>query len=487
MEREQRARRFGRERSRQARRIERRVLGFVREGELVAGHEHVLLAVSGGPDSLALLLIFSQVREQLGVRCSVAYIDHGLRPAAAIAGEREVVAAVAADFAMPSLSAAVDVAGEGRGRSPEEAARQARYAALARLAADAGATAVATGHTASDQAETVLLRIIRGTGVRGLAGMTPAAPWPVPGTRRPALLRPLLCLSRAETEAYCGYWDELIEPVADTENANRRYLRNRIRHEILPQLRDLNPRIEAALLRLAAQAGEWRRAQAEAEVAAGRTVQVDDDGVRVRLAALEAVDQPGRIAILRRAWQAALPDRAGPSRAHLEAMQRLALGGAGDVALPGGLVARRNGDWLLLGEAAVPHGAEPPRDQPLAVPGVTVWAGWRIEAAPAGDADFAPERAPGEVWDALVDAAYAAGLTVGPRRPGDRIELAGMTGRKRLQDLFVDAKTPREQRHAWPVIRTPRGVLWVAGFRPAAWARGEGPALRLTVRRYGQA
>src|SRR5262249_52397830 len=152
--------------TRLARRIERRVLRFIDEERLLAEGAGVLLAVSGGQDSLALLHLLARLGPRLGLTLAVAYVDHGIRPAAAVQAERRFVAEQAAALALPFLRAR---SGPGGGRgSPEEAARRGRYAALARLAPEAGATHVATGHTRSDQAETVLLRLLRGAGLRGL-------------------------------------------------------------------------------------------------------------------------------------------------------------------------------------------------------------------------------------------------------------------------------------------------------------------------------
>ncbi|MFN8557813.1 MAG: tRNA lysidine(34) synthetase TilS [Dehalococcoidia bacterium] len=210
----------------------------------------LLVAVSGGPDSLALLHALARVAPPASIALHVAYFDHGLRPAADVAAEREFVAEQAAALGLPFSWGAADVCGEARRqrRSIEDAARRCRYAYLGRLTTTIGAEAVATGHTATDQAETVLLRLLRGAGVAGLAAMAPRARWPLAGDG-PDVVRPLLALPRGRTLAYCA--DLGLHPRHDPENVNPRYPRVRVRHELLPLLMELNPRAVEALGRVA--------------------------------------------------------------------------------------------------------------------------------------------------------------------------------------------------------------------------------------------
>lgn len=180
--------------------VERRVLRLIRQHHLIPPGSTVLLAVSGGADSLALVQILARLQDRVSATLHVAYVDHGLRAVAALEAERAFVAEIAASLGIEFHG--VRVATDTVKRSPEDAARTGRYHALARLAGALGAERVATGHTRSDQAETVLLRLLRGAGIAGLAAMVPDAPWPVPDVVSPRLLRPLLGLSRAETASY---------------------------------------------------------------------------------------------------------------------------------------------------------------------------------------------------------------------------------------------------------------------------------------------
>jgi tRNA(Ile)-lysidine synthase len=469
---------------RAARRIARRVVRFIEDRRLIPAGGTALLAVSGGPDSLALLHILARTRQQHGAALVAAYIDHGIRPAEEIEADRSFVAEQAMALDVPFVWTRVEPQSSGR-RSPEEAARLGRYMALARLATQTGAAVVATGHTRSDQAETVILRLLRGSGLRGLAAMSPVAPWPVPWQRPPALVRPLLMLDRPEVEEYC---DALgLAPRHDPENHNPRYLRNRVRAEILPALRAANAHIERVLARVADEAREWQAIVGEAtgtfvagETGHSRPLSLDAD-------LLAREDPVARQARLRALLRAALPDRAAPSRAHLAALDRLVLGSNGKgVDLPGGLRARRHAGALVI-ERHRPDGARPAAvgpDRPVPVPGMLTLPGWRISTV-LTDVHAGRWRAH-DPWTVLLAPEAVSGLTVGPRRPGDRIELAGMQGRKRVQDLFVDCKVAREERGSWPVFRTERGVVWVAGLRAATWVSATGSeAVEVRVERVG--
>jgi len=465
---------------RTARRLERRVLRFIREHGLaeVDGGRRWLLAVSGGADSLALLHVMARLAGELDITLAVAYVDHGIRPPEAIAAEQAFVGAQARGLELPFLAGRARLDGRAGARlSPEDAARRGRYTALAELATRAGAGCVATGHTRSDQAETVLLRLLRGSGVRGLAAMVPDAPWPMAADHPPRLVRPLLGLDREETAAYCRA--RCLEPRRDPENSNLRYLRNRVRAEVVPVLRSLNPRIETVLAQLAEES-RWLRDELEpplpgvggAEAPASLQIELDIEDLR-------AAQPAARLARLRSALQTAMPDGGAPSRAHLRALDDLAMGPGGrSVDLPHALRARRRGAVLSIGARRDEGRESLPEEQPVPVPGDLALPGWRVRTTlvPAAEREMA------DPWVALLDVALAPSLTVGRRRPGERMQLAGMTGRRRLQDLFVDSKVPREERDRRPVFRTDRGVAWVAGLRLAAWAgAGPSPALLIQV------
>lgn len=213
---------------------------------LFAGRKLILAAVSGGADSVVLLRLLKDCSAALGVDVMAAHVNHIIRPEAG--ADADFVRRLAADTRIRFLCAEVDVpalAAE-RGLSLEAAGRVARYGELRRLARESGADAIATGHTMTDQAETILMRMIRGTGPLGLAGIS--------SITDDGVVRPLLCVTAAEVRTFAT--DERISFVEDPSNSDEYYLRNKIRARLLPLLRELNPRVESRLSELADDAAD---------------------------------------------------------------------------------------------------------------------------------------------------------------------------------------------------------------------------------------
>ena len=307
--------------------------------------EAVVVAVSGGPDSVALLLALADLaRSDFAATLSVAHLHHGLREGKADADAR-FVADLSERLGLPLQAGHTDVPAEAKreGLGFEEAARNARRAFLADAARRAGARKVALGHTADDRAETVLFNIVRGTGVEGLASLGPRAPLaPDEGIE---IIRPLIEVSRAEVLAFLQSRGERWRE--DETNADTRYARNRLRHEVLPLLREaINPKADEALGRLADQAAEaadvltdaleetWRRIVEE--LPGERAVVVDADDFALLRPWL-------RGAILRRAVERLGGGLKSMSaeRTHAAVDALLAKTVAGPVELPGDLAATR--------------------------------------------------------------------------------------------------------------------------------------------------
>jgi tRNA(Ile)-lysidine synthase len=335
---------------------------------------------------------------------------------------------------------------------------------------------VATGHTASDQAETVLLHLVRGAGLTGLAGIAPSSRWPAPGHDALALVRPLLGLSHAETLAYCAAAG--LQPLDDESNRSPTFLRNRLRHELLPALRDYNPRIDDALARLASAV----RADLDyLEGVASIAVQDGYDGsVGLSRAVIESLAPSLRRHAFRLALQRLAGDLQGYSERHIIALERLAADGrTGDALdLPRGVAAELTRDRIELRTAAVASAvALPPEPAVLDVPGETCFGPLIVAAGSAAlDGSTSVD----------VDAeAAGANLCVRRRRAGDRFQPLGLSQPKKLQDFFVDAHVRRSERDSVPVFESEHGIVWVGGLRIADWARprpGQ-PLLRLSYRR----
>ena len=293
---------------------------------LTAAGAPILVACSGGPDSIATLIAVA--RSHAGP-VTAAWFDHAIRPFAEVVREGDVVRRVACDLGVPVIEGRAATSPRG-----EAAARTARYRWLARTASKGGAVACVTGHTRDDQAETVLLRLVRGAGARGAAGMAADAPWPVVMPSAPALrlLRPLLDVSRVEVEAYLAALG--VDAAQDPSNESREYARNRVRHDVLPLLAEVNSNAAAHLAAFAA-----REREDDAALSAWAARWLDEyakpsaSALALPRKALAALPQ----AVARRALAEA-GARLGLTlgEAHIEALERLAGVGVGSLSLMGG-------------------------------------------------------------------------------------------------------------------------------------------------------
>ena len=437
-----------------------------RHGHELAGRP-LVVAVSGGPDSLALLLGLMAVPEAVRPSLRVAHFSHGLRP---VAQRRDaaLVEEVAARWGLPVVRGSADVAAHAREerRSLEEAGRRLRYAFLARTAQECGAGAVALGHTLDDQAETVLLRIVRGAGLRGLGAMREWTPWlDTPSGVGTVLLRPLLEVSRAETLAVCA--EAKVIPAQDATNRSMVFSRNRVRRRVLPELERLNPQVRHALARLASSAqADEALLEPQARSAVEGQESRCDRGFGWPRRVLAALPPPLLARVFQGAWETLRGPGAALSRLHLEAMEALLTGPSGRrLTLPAGMRFSVEYGRCTLGPA-VPATPLPEEGVELHVPGSAQVGPWLVEVQRSPS--FPNRKDP---WTAAMDGETLGGpLAVRRRRPGDRFHPLGMDGPKRLQDFLVDEKVPRWERDAVPLVVGARGIAWVVGHRVAAWA-----------------
>lgn len=460
----------------------------VRRYDMLRPGEKVVVAVSGGPDSLALLHLLWTLRDELGITLHVAHLDHGLRGEEAQA-DAEFVRGVAAGLGVPVTVGEVRVAelARVRGLSVEEAGREARYSFFREVMVATGAARVALGHNRDDQAETVLMRLLRGAGPAGLAG--------IPPVRGGWIIRPFLAVPRTAIEAYCR--EQGLSPRHDSTNEEDRFLRNRIRRDLLPLLEsDYNPALRAALANLAdilRAEEEWAGGMAEDVLA---QVMREEEGT-VFLPVRVLGKAP--LALRRRLVRLAAA-RVGPAGRvlpfeHVEQVLALLDAGAGrGVSLAGGLTAWREAEALALagadpvGEPAVPFAYSLPVPGRVEVPEAGLWVSAEVremDGAPparpgAGAAGFRPPAAdrPGETHVAVLDAdRVAAPLVVRNRRPGDRFWPLGLGAQKKVKEFFIDAKVPRRLRDRVPLVEAGGGVVWVVGYRVDERFRA-GPATR---------
>ncbi|MBU2552565.1 MAG: tRNA lysidine(34) synthetase TilS [Proteobacteria bacterium] len=433
-----------------------------------APDDRVLAAFSGGADSTALLRLCLGLGRDLGFQVLAVHLEHGLRGKE---GDRDLRAAeaTAGRLGVPFVFDRVDCRRLAReaSMSIEEAAREARYDFLERTRREVGACRATTGHTADDNAENVLLNLLRGAGPRGLAG--------IPPERRGFVIRPLLGFWREELEAYLR--SEGLAWVEDSSNLDMTMTRNRVRHDLLPRLsRDYNPNVKQALVRTAAVLRDEEAFWDEhlKRLRAGVGWLAEDGAVRMRLEALGRLDRASG----RRLVRAAVTWLSGWSRAltleHVEGVLSVAAGsGRSDrrVCLPGSLRAWSDGEWLVVGRP-VPA-PETGFERTLSVPGRTrlepVGLTLRVEVDErpgALDLKNLPRNRAALDLDRL-----ALPLTVRDRRPGDRFRPLGLTGTKKVKNLLIDAKIPVGQRPFFPLVLDSHGIVWVGGLRMAERAR----------------
>ncbi len=459
----------------------RQVAAAVRRTRLIRSGDRVLVAVSGGADSVCLLTLLHEMRERAllpGIELRMAHVNYGLRGEES-EGDEAFVRELGARLSVPVSCERVRLMPKSGG-TLQSRARDARYAFFARVRREQGMTAVATGHTADDQAETVLLWLLRGAGTSGLAGI-PVTRTILAGARAPigmgsdapvphaGIIRPLLGVTRKQVLDYLAFRGMSYR--SDSSNRSPAYRRNRIRQEVLPALRSLNPSIVEVLARgadiLAADAAvlneiERERWRAVAKDASSGRVVLDGD----RLAA-EPLGVQRRL--VRRALAEARGGPAGLTFRHVsDILERIVKGthGAG-VSLPGGLRVERNRALIVM-EYGERQGenvllATLTAGIPLPVPGEVRIddGGWRLLAV-EGVQGSSDGRA---VF--VVDGDRLGGpLSVRNWRRGDWFCPFGMGGRrKKLQDFFVDGKVDRKMRARIPLVVAPAGIVWVAGYR----------------------
>ena len=440
---------------------------------LIRPGARVLAAVSGGSDSVALLLLLLDVAGDSGFTVAgVAHVNHGLRGAESARDEafcRALAARLGLAFEVRHRNVAL-LAKEGR-VSVEVAARHARYECLAEIASALKADTIATGHTRDDQAETFLLRLLRGAGASGLSGIRP---------RRGDIVRPLLDIRRDELQAYLAGRRQSFR--SDATNRDIGVPRNWVRHRLLPLLaRQLNGDIVEVLARDAAVLrDDAALLDCLAEENAARLVQEAGDGIaRLDAAGLGALHP----ALARRVVRAAL-DGLESSRFrgfdHVEQVLAVARADRSRAAadLPGVRVERNGARVVLYKRGPAARTASKAFRYELAVPGRVdlpqCGCAIDVKRTSRGFGQLVSKQAfSGDRDVASIDAAFAdGGLAVRSRQPGDWIRPLGLRGRKKLQDVLVDRKVPRDDRDRVPLVVDARDrILWVGGHAVSQDAR----------------
>lgn len=424
------------------------------------------MAISGGPDSVALLCVLADLAASWRLALEAVHVHHGLRGAEADEDAR-FVSALCDRLGIPCRVERVAVrrATSGRARrSTQESARDARYAALREVARDRGADRVALGHTADDQAETLVMWMLRGSGTAGLAG--------IPEEREGLFIRPLLGIGRADILAYLEARGQAF--CRDSSNEKPCYLRNRVRQVILPELKRFNPGLLRVLERQARILREDDRCLEEqaAEQVRRLVREGDQDGLRLDREGVLALPLALQRRVLRSILRLVSERAQGPRFGAVSAvLERIVHGRSGaSLCVQGVEVSREYG--LLRFERA-PTGRHRPAVGTaeelvsLAIPSETRWPATgqiiRVTLGGAGAVEGPAASARVAVFDG---ARFTWNLVVRGWRPGDVFCPLGMGGhRKKLQDYFADLKLPRRERSLVPIVEAPEGILWVAGHR----------------------
>jgi tRNA(Ile)-lysidine synthase len=433
--------------------------GMFRSGERVG------IAVSGGPDSVLLLDFMRRLKCQVGLGLAVVHFNHRLRGAESDADEA-FVEGLAHHLNLEFIRGEADVAREARERrrNLEATARDLRYRFFFSLVNQGRLNKVATAHNANDQAETVLLRLLRGTGTRGLAGIYPLLEGKV--------ARPFLNLTRAEIERELR--EQKLEFRTDSSNADSRFRRNKIRMELLPLLeRQYNPRVVRLLSELSDRAREDEACLDQRSREQSRAWRVRA-GAEEKIPVRSLLEFPPAISrrVIRQMIQAVRGNLRGMGYSHIEALRQFSLAAQSgqSIFLPGGLRARKDFDWLVIG--VEPSGTFEPEFS------------WRVELpgevfVPSLGSTFRFEIIESEEGQARYNSRESAGLdllklsgdlTLRNWRAGDRFWPLGSRKSWKLKELFQRRRIPWGERRLWPVIHSGNGgdIVWVRGFPPSS-------------------
>ncbi len=450
--------------------LEQRVLKYIQANRLVLPGQKVLLAVSGGADSVCLLHALCGLQAELEIALHIAHLNHQLRGEESEA-DADYVADLARKLKIPATIEKRDVTGyQAEHRlSLEEAAREVRYSFLAQTAQTVGAERVATGHTLNDQVETILLHIIRGTGTRGLRGLQACQALQFSGNRL-TVVRPLLEIRREETEEYCSRLH--LKPRQDTSNLSLSLTRNRVRRELLPRLLSYNPGIFESLLRLGRIShDELDFLEKESEKAWKKIVRKQGNSFIFEKREFKPLAPALQRQLLRRAIEGLLGTLKDVETRHVEGILGALKKPAGRrIALPEGLVFSIEYERYLLGfhpgELIPLPELEGAFD--ISIPGITRIPGWDIEASVIPREkmnELTGTEQPG-IYSACFDSDRVGGeVKVRARERGDRFQPQGMAEEKKVGEFMLDARIPRLWRKRIPIVYTPQQIIWLAGWR----------------------
>ena len=461
----------------------------------------LVVAVSGGPDSLALLFTLFNLKDKLGFKIHGAHLDHKLRGDDSKA-DANFVRQTFQNLDIESTIDHADVAAiqQKHHLSLEEAARIARYEFLTSLAIKIKADAICTGHTADDHAETILMNIIRGSGITGLRGILPSRLLNN-SHKEIILIRPLLELSRKDTLDYCK--SKTLQPRFDNTNLSMSATRNRIRLELFPILEKYNPSIKKSLARLSFSAvKQLDYLDSQIKPLWEKSVQIRENCLILDKNIFTHLESALQTHLIRHAISYINGSLKSFDQNHFQSMIRLILGPAGSTLhLPHNIRLEVFYNEAVITASKVEMCPFPKLEgnHIIRVPGETNISGWNISTylhkkendkiqqfdsenlINISNLDSQPSTMhrfkilqPENVKQLDVFTNFQSidkNITLRTRKPGDRFQPLGMTHSKKLQDFMVDAKIPSQWRDRIPLITSAKGIAWIAGFRIAEWAK----------------
>ncbi len=433
--------------------LEKRVSAVIRKHSMLGGGETVLVGLSGGPDSVCLLVLLCRLRDEFRLTVRAVYVNHNLRPGETDR-EIELCSRLCKDLDVPFAVKSIDVNSRVResGQNKQEAARDLRYAAFEEAAFEARADRIALGHNADDQIETFFMRLLRGSGPGGLSGIPP---------KRGKIIRPLIETERTDIEEFLIA--EKIQFAVDSSNLKADYLRNRLRQSLVPGMKELNPGLAGTILNTVSILQDEERFF---DIMVTKTLmkmisRKTDERIELFMAPMEVMD----IVMLRRVLRRAIEETKGLRGigfVHIEDIIRMIrYGKSGDrLYLPKGIRVIRDYSLLVVTAAAPSKIGEyelhPPAELAIREAGVVIRASMEENAADLGD---------GKSRVVLDAGTMRFPLNVRRRKDGDFFLPLGLGRRKKLQDYFVDEKVPRDERDSVPVVLSGDDIVWVAGYR----------------------
>jgi tRNA(Ile)-lysidine synthase len=449
--------------------FEQRVLEYIQQNNLIPPHQKiVVVAVSGGPDSVCLLHTLHQFQNLLGISLHVAHLNHQLR-----GEESELDASFVSKLAQNlNLPITVEKADVTRYQkefhlSLEEAAREVRYRFLAGVANSLGTDLVAVGHTLNDQVETILLHIIRGAGTRGLRGLQAVQELKFNGIVL-TVIRPLLEIQREETEEYCQRFH--LQPRSDSSNFSLSMLRNRVRRELLPILKNYNPGVSDAILRISSIAqDDLEFLESEGRQAWNQIVRKEKNTFIFEKKTFKVLASALKRQLLRTAIDKLLGTLKDIETRHIEEIMKALNKPPGrQITLPEGLVFNIDYDSYSLSLNALELAPFPilADTSEIKIPGETRISGWLLKTTLVSRHQLTNSLKEGNRWTASFDKDIVGNkLLLRNRRRGDTFQPLGMSHTKKVGEFMLDARIPRSWRDRIPIICTPIKIIWVAGYR----------------------